>query len=348
MRIPYSCAIAMTAVSLLAAAPASAVDEGCITGGCHTNYLKAKVTHEALDNCADCHVLLPGRSEKLHEAKASKSSATRDYKLLKAVPDLCWECHDSVEEKTDNLHPPYEDGECLECHDSHRSQHPALLKRSVAETCYECHDEIQEKVESSRVLHDPLDSDESCVNCHESHGADPDKYLKAPTVMKLCGAECHDDLVAEIEAVPKDRRHGPIQKGECQACHDVHGSPNATLLRGAYPSSTYAAWNSMTYKGCFGKCHDLKKFAAKGETGFSNKDKNLHFVHVNRAKGRSCRMCHEPHAAADAHLLRESVPFGKWAFELQWKSTTDGASCAPACHTEKKYTGAVKPASEKK
>lgn len=336
---------------LLAPRPAAAVDEGCVNAGCHAQYGKAPFVHEAIDNCTDCHKLAPGRSDAAHEAKAKQPSTVKDYPVPKKTPDLCWECHDNDAEKTDNLHPPYEDGDCGECHDMHQSKHPKQLKAPVAETCYGCHDEIQAKVEDSRVAHDPLDSKESCLNCHAHHGADPGKYLKAPSVMKLCGEECHDDLVAEIEAIPADHRHGPVQKGECQACHDVHGSPFAKLLRGNYPTGNYAPWSSMTFKACFGKCHDTKMFTEKGATGFSTAEKSLHYLHTNRQKGRTCRMCHEPHASPEAHLLRAKVPFGKWKFDMTWKPGQGeaAASCAPACHGEKKYNGGLKaPPAEKK
>jgi predicted CXXCH cytochrome family protein len=326
----------------LPAAPARAADENCVNAGCHGDFGKAPFTHDAMDTCTDCHKLVPGRTEDLHQAKAKQPSKAADFKVAKKTPDLCFDCHDNDGEKVDTLHSPYEDGDCLACHNPHQSKQAKLVKKPIAESCYECHDEMQEKVEGSRVAHDPMDSKEACITCHKPHGGNAKAFLKGKSVQGLCGEECHDDIVAEIETVPVEKRHGPLKKGECQACHDVHGSPFASLLRGNFPAGMYAPWSSNTYKACFGKCHDNALFGEKGASAFSDAQKNLHALHVNRDKGRSCRMCHEPHASGAEHLIKQKVPFGKWKFDMNWKPGQPAASCAPACHGEKSYDGALK------
>ena len=43
----------------------------------------------------------------------------------------------------------------------------------------------------------------------------------------------------------------------------------------------------------------------------------LSFLHVNKAsRGRTCRACHEVHAAEQAHIVRDGVPYGSKGWVL--------------------------------
>jgi hypothetical protein len=71
------------------------------------------------------------------------------------------------------------------------------------------------------------------------------------------------------------------------------------LLSKPYPETFYAEFNPENFAMCF-TCHDKKLVEAKeaeGLTGFRNGKQNLHFAHVNKEKGRTCRACHEKHAS---------------------------------------------------
>ena len=72
-------------------------------------------------------------------------------------------------------------------------------------------------------------------------------------------------------------------------------------------------------------------------TGFRNGDANLHYLHVNREKGRSCRACHDEHASDQPKHIRESVPFGRWVMRTQYTKTDTGGGCMTGCHTPYKY-----------
>ena len=83
--------------------------------------------------------------------------------------------------------------------------------------------------------------------------------------------------------------------------------------------------------------HDLKTTTL---TDFRTGDLNLHYVHVNRKKkGRSCRACHETHAASKEKQIRDSVPFGPggWELPIGFEKTNSGGSCAPGCHRPYAY-----------
>ena len=82
------------------------------------------------------------------------------------------------------------------------------------------------------------------------------------------------------------------------------------------------------YKLCF-NCHapDLVlQPQGTGLTGFRDGDKNLHWLHVNQQKGRTCRACHEVHASREPFHIRESVPFGTggWMLAINFSSDADG------------------------
>ena len=72
-------------------------------------------------------------------------------------------------------------------------------------------------------------------------------------------------------------------------------------------------------------------------TGFRNGDVNLHFVHVNKEKGRSCRACHHEHASNQAKHIRDSVPFGRWTMKTEFTKTETGGGCMTGCHLPYKY-----------
>ena len=112
--------------------------------------------------------------------------------------------------------------------------------------------------------------------------------------------------VAEI-VNPKLVKHGPVKDGTCSGCHDVHGSNVTRLLAKPYPETFYAKFDPDNFALCF-SCHDKKLVETKeaeGLTGFRNGTQNLHYVHVDKEKGRTCRACHETHAGPNPVQLRD-------------------------------------------
>ena len=191
------------------------------------------------------------------------------------------------------------------------------------------------------------------MRCHKPHGGDLDKLLK-DRLVDVC-MTCHKQEIKRPEgrAVPdvadvldpKKTKHGPIKDGSCAGCHNVHGSDAAQLLARPYPERFYAPFKADSYDLCFG-CHDRQLVLAKEteeSTGFRDGDVNLHYVHVNRKKGRTCRACHSTHTSDSPAHIRDSVPFGKWKIPLNYKPTKSGGSCTPGCHQELGYERQEKP-----
>ncbi len=287
-----------------------------------------------------------------HRAHGSAHEAL----LVKPGKELCFDCHADVQaqlKSISHLHQPVAQGSCLACHHPHASDVPAQLRAAGPALCYTCHehDNIKKLVESSSRVHGPVTTGKACAACHAAHGGAMPKLL-AVSPMKLC-LSCHDKpvetrdgrTIADIATVLKSNpsHHGPIEEEDCTACHDPHASPHFALLAMEYPEAFYAPFDTESYDLCF-SCHSeeaMTEAEATDVTGFRDNDRNLHLLHVNKAKkGRTCRVCHEVHASKGPFQLREKVPFGPqgWELDVKFQPLPNGGRCAPACHWEKTYS----------
>ena len=119
------------------------------------------------------------------------------------------------------------------------------------------------------------------------------------------------DMASLLKENP--RHHGPIRDGECSGCHDSHASTRLYLLTAEYPEYFYVPFDTKAYALCF-ECHIENLAVAEqgiGVSEFRDKERSLHFVHVNKEwRGRTCRACHDVHASARPFHMREAVPFG--------------------------------------
>jgi predicted CXXCH cytochrome family protein len=198
-----------------------------------------------------------------------------------------------------------------------------------------------------KVPHKPLIEEESCGSCHSAHFSQ-DKGLLPFNEMTTC-LRCHgkDNLGTpslrniKTELAGKKYLHGPIGTGECKACHDPHGSDNFRMLRGSYPADLYVPYKEGIYGACL-NCHEKNLLRFEDTTvytSFRNGNRNLHYVHVvNNRKGRTCRVCHEPHASNGEKLIsKEGSKFGDWKIPVNFNGTPTGGSCAPGCHRPFKY-----------
>jgi predicted CXXCH cytochrome family protein len=224
-----------------------------------------------------------------------------------------------------------------------------MLKMSVPELCADCHQDVGHQMDTAAHPHAAMTEEKACLNCHLAHASDHGMLLRGP-ISSLC-MQCHDQELETSDgglmpAVPGDLGkvasiHGPVRRGECNLCHQVHGSGNDRLLKHQH-SQTYGALEGKEdYALCF-SCHDKKLVSAErthAVTDFRNGDVNLHFVHVNRPKSRSCNICHAPHVAESVHLLRKSFPFGPsgWDLRIDWQKTDNGGTCSAGCHDAFEY-----------
>lgn len=324
--------------------------------GCHKTRYTKKFDHKPVKEgkCMDCHDPHQSNTKKLLRADS--------------VNNLCLKCHDrssSFKDKAKkkfvdmNLrvkHKPIVKKNCLECHDAHTAEYKSLLPfDGKMDLCLDCHDEINDKVHDSKYKHGGVNtSKKHCLECHNPHATKYKKLLQKNPVATCL--QCHDKQVKSDEDggmllnIKKHLKenpnwHKPIKepngkKGGCGACHDPHGSDNFSILRKSFTKNFYDNFENKDFF-CF-KCHEEKKVSMQytedgNITNFRDGDVNLHYLHVNDRKGRTCRACHDVHASKYTHLIRSYTDFNGVKFPLRYIDTGTGGSCAPACHKKFEY-----------
>lgn len=307
--------------------------------------------------CLNCHDGQPFKQKYMHGPAAVGACNSchdphqSDIKpLMKgAVRDVCLKCHADFAQtlaQATMVHPPVQNDPCTACHNPHGSPVPMFLKDKVPQLCISCHKNIGSAVSGVKVPHKPVIQDGGCSNCHSAHYSKAKALLSADQMTVCLGCHGRDDLgkppLKNIKKQIEGKKyvHGPIQKGDCKACHDPHGSNYFRLLRGNYPASLYADYKEGIYEGCL-RCHEknLLKFPETSiYTKFRNGKRNLHYVHVVNRKGRTCRLCHEPHASDGEKLInKEGSQFGDWKIPLNFVSHGTGGTCTPGCHRKFRY-----------
>ena len=321
-------------------------------GGDYKAFLKQKRIDKV---CFDCHDEDPMSKKFVHGPNASGNcslcheshSSDNKFLLVEPLKVICTRCHSDKDYSGEDqkMHTAMKDG-CQKCHSSHSSGHEFQLIADREILCNECHKKITDKVDSAKFKHPVVNEDKKCYNCHDAHGSLYDDNLKI-SPLKLC-LNCHDKKLIGTDGkdynifkiVNRNKfKHGPIKDGNCTGCHNPHGSDFYMILKGEFPKEFYTAYEENKYGSCF-ECHESK--LAKTErtvalTNFRDGDWNLHYVHVNRTKGRTCRACHEIHASNLPKHIRKETPFGKWSLPVGFEKTKNGGSCAPGCHKEYSY-----------
>lgn len=308
---------------------------------CHEkdNLAKAKFVHGpvAVGACIICH---------------QPHSSAQPKLLSQDAKSLCLSCHSEIvaaEGEGVHMHGALEQG-CTQCHNPHSSDHRYQLREQAPALCLSCHKEkFDQMTGSAKVVHGAITEDGGCSICHEPHGSRL-ASLQRTTQPATC-LKCHDKALKAADGAPladmaavlqqNPNHHGPIREGMCTACHNPHAGDNFRLLVEDYPPQFYAPFKIDTFKLCF-KCHipDLVlKKEGRGLTQFRDGNQNLHWLHVNQEKGRTCRACHEVHASKRPAHIREAVPFGTsgWLLEINFLQTAAGGSCSPGCHAVRAY-----------
>lgn len=301
--------------------PAGAAEE-IACRQCHPDKVSGVSVHPSppTGECLGCHRLVPGRPH---------PQASDSVRLVESGTKLCATCHGKLLAGR-TVHKPVAAGECRTCHAVHRSRYEKLLTTPVGELCVTCHPATA----AGRNIHAPVAAGR-CLGCHEPHHSPSRGLVKKPGAA-LCFL-CHRRSIAEGESV-----HQPVAEGDCGACHAPHAAAEDGLLVRHYADEFYLPYKDDNYALCFG-CHDpllAQEERTLTRTGFRNGDKNLHAVHVNMPEnGRSCKVCHDPHASGQAELLKRSIPgFGKWEIPLSYTRSLAGGTCVVGCHKVRSYS----------
>lgn len=317
------------------------------------------------DTCLTCHKDMTGAHDRVHGPASvgacgacHEPHASARPKLLNAEGrDLCLKCHVRTGlqiESSPVVHAPAL-GDCRVCHDPHATDHNALLISDPVKLCTECHQDIAHTLSTATTQHAAVTTKRACTNCHNPH-AGPNPSLLKDDPKNLC-FECHNQaipmpdgtkLVNMKKLIETGKSlHGAVTQRGCLECHQIHGSDHRKLLVNEYPSDLYYPFKESSYALCF-SCHDRQlvlEQRSSSVTGFRNGDRNLHYVHVNQdKKGRSCRVCHDAHAANHDKHIRDDVAYGPggWKLPIKYQSLPDGGSCGGACHSPFEYNR-VKP-----
>jgi predicted CXXCH cytochrome family protein len=290
-----------------------------------------------------------------HDPHASSENSL----LLAEGVELCGDCHDEAAElieQSEFVHSPVEDG-CTECHNPHSGPNPFMLSAKGKDLCNECHDDIVDEAKAAAVDHAPMLDEAGCLGCHSPHASNVASNLLMPQ-KDLC-LSCHNKPVESGDSTLIDMQslllqnkewHEAIRKDGCAGCHQPHGSANFRLLKAAFPPKFYANFDLDEYALCY-SCHEDLAVTVKRTrtlTNFRDGNRNLHYLHVNKARrGRTCRACHDLHASPDPLHIRERVQYGKWSMPIHFEKNETGGSCHPGCHSIKLYDRDAEDYSEK-
>lgn len=90
--------------------------------------------------------------------------ATQKMQPREDMTDSCKTCHTRY--FSDEVgHEPVSSGECVQCHEMHRSRLDHLLLQPVLDTCVDCHDEPEDLSEEAHGQKGV----ENCTSCHDPH-----------------------------------------------------------------------------------------------------------------------------------------------------------------------------------
>jgi len=305
--------------------------ESCVSAKCHSELAKARYVHApvATGACLICHTNIKEEPP---------------FGLVSTGVDLCWRCHKNQKlliGQSKYLHKIVKDEGCIGCHDSHGSKTTKfLLNKDELTLCVDCHkketQKVMEQIASATVVHKPV-SEGRCAGCHAPHASNYQNLLKGgPKDVALC-FNCHKKMEQKTEkAVYK---HGPVQQEMCSTCHESHAGYVAKNLKYNFNKKFYNPFDLEVYSLCF-KCHKETVVLDKRTTyltNFRNGDRNLHFLHVNRQKGRTCLACHEVHVGSQRRHIRKLTPFGTWQIPINFTLTPTGGKCSANCHLPKGY-----------
>ena len=85
--------------------------------------------------------------------------------------NLCWSCHSDLLKGTLQQHGPAVSGQCLICHDAHKSERNYLLKLDARDLCLFCHE--------ANIRHGKEGQFINCTFCHSPHGSKEAFYLRS-------------------------------------------------------------------------------------------------------------------------------------------------------------------------
>jgi len=312
---------------------------------CHSSMVSKEFVHGPTGtDCTSCH--------EPTGVKHSNEQTAGGFKLFATGSEMCYACHTELpaEHKARYVHKPLKTGNCTGCHDIHSADHAKQLISTSPDLCLSCHDKFVAKKKLATTIHTPSFEGEACTQCHTPHGS-KEKRLLLKKSKELC-LDCHNKIIRREDQTlianigkhieESSNIHKALNK-RCTSCHNAHYSTKPLMLEENFPIGSYAKGVEATFQLCF-DCHNTDLLnIEKTTTGtmFREADINLHYLHVNKEKGRNCTTCHDLHAANNTQLIATTVKFERWDMPLNYIPTDNGGTCATGCHKEQSYSRGV-------
>lgn len=120
--------------------------------------------HEPVKDCSNCH------------RKQRPQSLSSQTHLIAPVPQLCWKCHTDPTTSASFVHGPVAVGQCLFCHNQHRSKIEHLLIKAQPNLCYLCHDRSMIELIPAHLTQQTS----ACTDCHYPHAGPTKALLRGP------------------------------------------------------------------------------------------------------------------------------------------------------------------------
>ncbi len=184
--------------------------ETCLT--CHPTKNEGRFVHSAVGlGCQSCH-----------RAVSENNKTTINFVAVGG--GLCAKCH--AVKQAQFLHKPYEDGQCLICHNPHASEFKAQVRATVDSLCMSCHGMGRPDVR--------VNGEAQTVSLLDSRAYDLASFEQAPKV----GGR-HAQLSLQSRAGRAALAKGPKKADaapSCLSCHDPHASDEKHLLHKAAES----------------------------------------------------------------------------------------------------------------
>jgi len=118
--------------------------------------------HEQYKDCIACH------GDQPHKASVDEPH------LIDSMPALCHECHKEYASLQGWVHGPVATGECMFCHEPHKTANSSLLSKPIPDLCRQCHETKMLQLVANHS--DPSHS--NCGDCHEAHTSPGRMLLK--------------------------------------------------------------------------------------------------------------------------------------------------------------------------
>jgi DmsE family decaheme c-type cytochrome len=146
----------------------------------------------------------------------------------KEINDRCLGCHAGGPEHMNAINSIHtkNDVSCISCHSPHHAvTREFLLVKAQPELCYGCH--LSKKAEFAMPFHHRVNEGLiQCSDCHNVHGTVGPKQVRTSSTQDAICFKCHTDKQG-----PFVYEHAAVKIDGCQSCHQVHGGPNAHMLR---------------------------------------------------------------------------------------------------------------------